>query len=66
VFKNLLEEMSSSNYDTARNYIKKKFIDLKTKITSNFKEGYLKKDIIIINVKILIDRILYLIVRNMS
>lgn len=29
--------MTSSNYDTARNFIKKKFIDLKTKIISNFK-----------------------------
>jgi len=59
--------MTSSNYDTARNYIKKKFIDLKTKITSNFKEGYLKKDIIIINVlKIYYYRIHYLIANNMS
>lgn len=37
VFKCLLEQMTNPTYDIARNFIKKKFMDLKTKIISNFK-----------------------------
>lgn len=50
VFKCLLEDMNNPTYNTAKSFIKRKFIDLKNKIISNFKEGFIKKDIIIINV----------------
>ena len=52
VFKCLLEEMPSEKYDLARSFIRRKFMELKTKIISNFKEGFLKRDIIMINVQL--------------
>lgn len=52
VFKCILEDMSNPAYDKARVFIKRKFGDLKNKIISNFKEGFIKKDVIIVNVKI--------------
>jgi hypothetical protein len=50
VFKCLLEDMNNPDYNNAKAIIKRKFIDLKNKIISNFKEGFIKKDVIIINV----------------
>ena len=42
--------MNNPMYNNAKTFIKRKFIDLKNKIISNFKEGFIKKDIIVINV----------------
>ena len=50
VFKCLLEDMNNPIYNTVKTFIKRKFIELKNKIISNFKEGFIKKDIIVINV----------------
>jgi hypothetical protein len=50
VFKALMEDMNNPSYDLAKNLIKKKFSELKNKIILNFKEGFWKKDFIIINV----------------
>lgn len=50
VFKCLLEDVTNEKYDVARLFVKKKFLELKTKILSNFKEGFLKKDPIMLNV----------------
>lgn len=50
VFKCLLEDMSNPTYNAAKTFIKRKFVDLKSKIISNFKEGFIKKDVIILNV----------------
>ncbi len=51
VFKCLLEDLNNPSYNLARVFIKRKFMDLKSKIISNFKEGFIKKDIITINVR---------------
>ena len=42
--------MNNPMYNNAKTFIKRKFIDLKNKIIANFKEGFIKKDIIVINV----------------
>ena len=42
--------MTNPGFDKARIFIRRRFADLKNKIISNFKEGYIKKDIIIVNV----------------
>jgi hypothetical protein len=52
VFKALMDDMNNTRYDMAKNLIKKKFTELKNKIILNFKEGFWKKDVIIINVNI--------------
>ena len=54
VFKCLFEDMDNPEYNNAKNFIKRKFIDLKSKIISNFKEGFIKKDIILVNVPFLV------------
>lgn len=66
MFKCLLEEMTNEKYEMATIFIKKKFLELKTKILSNFKEGFLKKDVIILNVSMAWCRTFYRIVRSTS
>lgn len=56
--------MNNPDYDAAKTFIKKKFIDLKNKIISNFKEGFIKKDIILINVSKFLFRTRFLTVKN--
>lgn len=66
VFKCLFEDMDNPEYNNAKSFIKRKFIDLKSKIISNFKEGFIKKDIILVNVLSVIFSIFCLTARNMS
>jgi hypothetical protein len=58
--------MNNQEYDIARGFIKRRFSDLKTKIISNFKEGFVKKDIIVINVHLMKFRMFFRIVKSMS
>ena len=58
--------MNNPMYNNAKTFIKRKFIDLKNKIISNFKEGFIKKDIIVINVSYVLFRMSFLFVKNMN
>lgn len=56
--------MTNPGFDKARIFICRRFTDLKNKIISNFKEGYIKKDLIIVNVPLYKCRIFCLFVNN--
>ena len=56
--------MTNPGFDKARIFIRRRFTDLKNKIISNFKEGYIKKDIIIVNVPLHSCRIFCLFVSS--